>query len=183
MVSILESGGLNVPDYTSILPGASGFAGISVESNGYYLLKGNEWTFDDYRKRIRISLAGRVAEEIISGPERVSDGASSDLINATNCCMRMFALCGFSTEMHVPNQAEVNLSVVIDNEITPSQSVHIEKLTREFLAQEYRVVRDKLNTHRSVLDEIASRLMTDPIVDQDELSEICSRYNLKVNKQ
>ncbi|WP_108646458.1 hypothetical protein [Polynucleobacter rarus] len=183
LISVLESDGFNVPDYTSILPGASGFAGVSVQSTGYYLLKGNEWTFDDYRKQIRVALAGRVAEEIISGPEGVSDGAGSDLANATNCCLSMFASCGFSSEMHLPNQAEVNLSVTTDIMMTPSQSAHVEKLTRDFLAQEYRVVREKLNNHRNVLDEIASRLMSDPIVDQDELSQICLRYNLKVHKQ
>jgi ATP-dependent Zn protease len=66
--------------------------------------------------------------------------------------------------------------------MTPTQTEYVEKLTREFLTQEYRVVRDKLNTHRSVLNAIAARLMTDPILDQEELSEICLRFNLKIHK-
>lgn len=182
LILVLESDGLNVPDYTSILPGASGFAGITFDSVGYYLQKGNEWTFDDYRKQIRVALAGRVAEEILSGPEKVSDGASSDLQNATFCCINMFAYYGFSPTMDEPNNAELNLSVVTEM-MTSSQSEHVEKLTRDFLAKEYRVVRDKLNTHRSVLDEIASRLMSDPIVDQDELADICLMHSLKIHKQ
>jgi hypothetical protein len=182
LILVLESDGLNVPDYTSILPGASGFAGITFDSVGYYLQKGNEWTFDDYRKQIRVALAGRVAEEILSGPEKVSNGASSDLQNATFCCINMFAYYGFSPAMDEPNKAELNLSVVTEM-MTSSQSEHVEKLTRDFLAQEYRVVREKLNTHRNVLDEIASRLMSDPIVDQDELSQICLRYKLKVHQK
>ena len=182
LINILESEGANVPDYTSILPGASGFSGITVKSRGYMLQRSSEWTFDDYRKNIRVCLAGRVAEEVLAGPETVSTGASSDLEMATNFCSDMFRFYGFSPKMTEPAGAESNLAVISD-EMTTQHASHVMSLTREFLSQEYQVVRQKLFQNRKALDEIANLLMTDPIVDQDELVVICQKLQIKVKKQ
>ena len=182
LIAILEYEGLNIPEYTSILPGASGFSGITVESKDYWLKRGRDRTFDDYRKDIRVCLAGRVAEEVLVGPETVSNGASSDLENATNSCFEMFRSFGFSPKMAEPAGAESNLAVISD-EIVVQQTSHLMNLVREFLSQEYQVVREKLIQNRKVLDAIAHLLMTDPIVDQDELVAICQKFTIPASKK
>jgi hypothetical protein len=183
LINILESEGSNIPDYTSILPGASGFSGVTVMSRAYMMKKKlSDWTFDDYRKYIRVCLAGRVAEEVLSGPATVSNGASSDLDSATNFCFDMFRSYGFSPKMTEPTGAESNLAVISD-EMSTQQAAHVMNLTREFLSQEYQVVRQKLIQNREVLDEIANLLMTDPIVDQDELVDICQKFTIPTFKR
>jgi ATP-dependent Zn protease len=64
-----------------------------------------------------------------------------------------------------------NLAVIVD---TPSASemAHVEKLVRDFLAAEYRIVKEMLAKHRLFLDAIAKRLMGETFVDQAELNEI-----------
>jgi ATP-dependent Zn protease len=55
-------------------------------------------------------------------------------------------------------------------------------MVRDFLAQEYKIVRDKLIANKSLLDEVANHLMLDNVVDQDELAEICKNYGISIFK-
>lgn len=180
IVSVLETGGKDVPDYTSIVPGASGFGGIMVESYSFYYAKGDDQkTYRDYRQQIRIGLAGRVAEELLVGAENVSNGAMGDLESATKSAWNAFARWGFAPSMEKPGGSESNLAVVYGKP-TDSEYAHIERLSREFLATEYRVVRETLTANRALLDDVAERLMWDPVVDQDELAEICRKHGVDI---
>ena len=84
--------------------------------------------------------------------------------------------------MAEPAGAESNLAVISD-EIVVQQTSHLMNLVREFLSQEYQVVREKLIQNRKVLDAIAHLLMTDPIVDQDELVAICQKFTIPASKK
>ncbi|BGP37913.1 i-AAA protease yme1 [Rhodotorula kratochvilovae] len=50
----------------------------------------------EYRAKLDVAMGGRVAEEIIYGPENVTDGASSDISSATNIAGSMVRRFGFS---------------------------------------------------------------------------------------
>ncbi len=180
VIRVLETAGQDIPDYTSIVPGASGFAGVSVLSYGFSYAKGDEQTtYQDLRQSVRISLAGRAGEELAVGVENVSAGACSDLEKATSFSCDAFAYWGFSPSMDQPGRSESNLAVIIGKP-TSSEYAHIESLSREFLATEYQIVLEKLAANRALLDEVAERLMWDPIVDQKELAEICSKHGATV---
>lgn len=180
LVTILEYDGLNIPDYTSILPGTSGFSGITLESICYYSKGFDDSTYLNMRRSIRVALGGRIGEEILVGPENVSAGASSDLKGATKKTSNAFKFNGFAPEMGLPGNAESNLAIIIGPNPTASEISHVENLTREFLAQEYRLTRDKLMANKLVLDDIANQLMTDLIVSQEELIKICKKHKIKV---
>lgn len=178
VVSVLETGGKDVPDYTSIVPGASGFGGITVESYGFYYAKGDDQTtYQDFRQKVRIGLGGRAAEELSVGAENISNGASGDLESATKSAWSAFAHWGFTPSMEDPGRSESNLAVVF-GKATDSEFAHFEKLIRDFLATEYRVVREMLTANRALLDDVAERLMWDPVVDQDELTAICAKHDV-----
>jgi hypothetical protein len=81
--------------------------------------------------------------------------------------------------MDKPEFSGSNLAVVY-GKATDDEFGGVAALTREFLATEYQVVRDKLLANKSLLDEVAERLMWDPIVDQSELAEICKKHNVTV---
>ena len=182
LVTILEYDGMNIPDYTSILPGTSGFAGITLESGSYYSQDLDASTYLNMKRGIRVALGGRIGEEILVGPENVSAGASGDLKDATKQASNAFKLNGFAPDMELPGKAESNLAIMMGSNPTASEISHIEKLTRQFLAQEYRFTREKLITNRLVLDDIANLLMTDPIISQNELIKICKKHKIKVTK-
>ena len=174
---MLETDGLNIPDYTSILPGASGFEGVSVSSYEYQLnrSKDNQTTYQQFRTRIRILLAGRAGEEIAVGVSHISDGASSDLEQATRYASRFFAKCGFAPQMDQPGKSGVNLYVIIQP-VSDSEQAQLEVLVREFLQEEYNSILKILVDNIKLMDAVAKRLLSDPIVDQSELSLIYSDY-------
>ena len=181
VLAVLESGGMDIPDYTSIVPGAAGFGGITVESYGFYFSKNDDQiTYQDFRRDIRVSLGGRAAEELLVGAEGVSNGATGDLKNVAKQSARAFARWGFAPAMEKPGQSESNLSVILGDP-TPSEYAHIEKLAREFVADEYRYAVRKLTEHRELLNDVAERLLWDPVVDQDELTDICKKHGVVFN--
>jgi ATP-dependent Zn protease len=61
-----------------------------------------------------------------------------------------------------------------------SEDADVEALVREFLANEYRIVRERLAANRALLDDVAERLMWDPVVDQDELADICKKHGVEI---
>ena len=181
VLAVLESGGMDIPDYTSIVPGAAGFGGITVESYSFYFSKNDDQiTYQDFRRDIRVSLGGRAAEELLVGAEGVSNGATSDLKSVAKQSGRAFARWGFAPSMEKAGQSESNLSVII-GEPTPSEYAHIEMLAREFVAEEYRYAVRKLTEHRALLNDVAERLLWDPVVDQDELTDICKKHGVVLN--
>jgi ATP-dependent Zn protease len=182
LMAVLEYEGQNIPDYISVLPGASGFAGVTMQSLGFLAkMDASDKTYLNFKRDIRVSLGGRAGEEILVGPERITNGASSDLASATNSAKRAFQYWGFCSAMDTPGKSEANLCVISDPP-TSSELQHIEKMVRDFLAQEYKIVRDKLIANKSLLDEVANHLMRDNVVDQDELAEICKKYGISIFK-
>ncbi len=170
VVAVLDSGGKNVPDCTSIVPSAA-FNGIVVESYTFHHAHDDLNTYRNFRHNIRICLAARAAEEIAFGIENVSSASSDDLENASRSAFKAFACWGFVPRMEAGDRAARNLGVVFG---APSNSEmhHLEVLVREFLEQEYEVVKVMLENNRTLLDAVANRLLSEQMLDQGELSAI-----------
>jgi len=173
-VAVLDSGGKNIPEYSSIVPSAN-FKGLVVQSYQFHIELADRETYQSFRHSVRISLAGRVAEDLVFGPDLVSNGAWADLKAATSRAVRAFAHWGFSPSMGADDQAASNLAVVVDKPTT-AQTEYVEGLVRDFLAAEYRVVKSLLSDHRTFLDAIAERLMWDPVVDQEALGQLWKEH-------
>ena len=174
-VAILDSGGCNIPDYCSIVPGAD-FRGVVAESVAYHYARKDRFTYLDLRHQTRISLAGRAAEEVVFGAEQVSGGASGDLENCYRHVSNAFYNLGFAPDMGAPGASASNLAIVIGTP-SPSEFAHNEHLVRQFLATEYMQILNLLQTNRPLLDAITDRLMWDPIVDQEELKTLMAENN------
>ncbi|GAA6009087.1 hypothetical protein JCM10207_004088 [Rhodosporidiobolus poonsookiae] len=58
--------------------------------------RGKSHSFIEYRAKLDVAMGGRVAEEIIFGKDNISDGASSDIANATSVAANMVRRFGFS---------------------------------------------------------------------------------------
>jgi cell division protease FtsH len=176
VVAILDSSGQNIPEYSTIIAGSS-FNGVMVESYAYAL--DHHLTYKAFRHSIRISLAGRAAEHIFVGAENVSSGAAEDLEEASRYASKTFATFGFAPDMDTAENAASNLAVVFD-EPTPSEFQRVELLVRSFLTKEYGVVMNKLTAHRRLLDAIAKRLISSPVVDQRELELLYAEHRQKL---
>ena len=173
-MAILDSAGRNVPDYCSIVPGVD-FKGVVTESIGYHQSLGERKTYADFRHYIRICLAGRAAEELDLGAERVSSGASGDLEDVWKRSHRAFSRWGFAPQMEQANMSGSNLAVIV-GDATPTEFAHVEGLIRQFLVIEYAVVLKCLADNQGLLNAITERLLSDAILDQAELTGICQSH-------
>uniref|UniRef100_A0A0A9WE42 ATP-dependent zinc metalloprotease FTSH 11, chloroplastic/mitochondrial n=1 Tax=Lygus hesperus TaxID=30085 RepID=A0A0A9WE42_LYGHE len=89
-------------------------------------------TNQQMQARIDVALAGRAAEEIIYGSDKITTGCSNDLEHATELIMHMIVDCGFS-----------NLGIVNEEYTTMSDSkkYKVEKEAIAILHSSYQRVR------------------------------------------
>lgn len=175
-MALIGSGGRNVPEYASIVP-AKEFRGIVMESIVYRDSR-EEVTYADVQLRVRVSLAGRAAEEIVFGAGNVGSGAESDLERATRVCLHYFGYSGFAPGMDRPGVSGSNLAVVF-NEMNAQEFERTYEKARLFLMEEYAEVLRILERHRVFMDAIAERLMWDPLVDGEEMIELAAAHGIR----
>lgn len=173
-MAVIDSNGKNTPEYSTIVARKDN-KGMVVESIAYSFARGDLFTYADFLHKIRISLAGRAAEEITFGFDGISDGSRADLENCAKLSSKGFAYWGFAPNMNDVEASASNLAVIVGDP-SPSEMLHIEALQRNFLAGEYKAAVKILNEHRTLLDTIADRLMRDSVLDQGEIAEIYAAH-------
>jgi hypothetical protein len=170
-VSILDSEGRDVPEFVSIYPSASYF-GVVVPSVNFSFTCQDTYTYTDFCHSIRVSLGGRAAEELQFGSAGISSGCRSDLERCARLASDAFAFWGFAPGMDLEENSCRNLATIFGSP-NESECTHVEHLVREFLAEQYRLVRSLLQANRVLLDEIHGRLMASAVLDQGDMEEIC----------
>jgi len=175
-IAVIESKGRNVPDYCSIVP-AGDFAGIVMQSLSY-IDSLEEFTFENLLLRTRIALAGRAAEEIYFGPSGISSGANSDLSNATRLSFHMFAHSGFHPLMEKGEGTSANLAVIGLGDVNELEYNRIQSEVRQFLSMQYEHVVAILKGNSDFVEAVAQRLLWDPVIDQEEMTQISHQFGL-----
>ena len=173
-IAILDSGGANIPEFCTIIPSIES-RGVVVSSLSHQHDTGKRLTYATFRHNVRCALGGRAAEELIYGPEQIGNGAQSDLHTATRQSYQAFSEWGFAPGMSTSEAARSNLAVLLES-ATAEDSNYTTALVRRFLADEYASVLTMLRANRTFLEAIAERLMVDPVVDQQELCQICDAH-------
>lgn len=171
LVSILDSHARNIPDYASILPG-SHFKGVVTDSYAYSFALTGRYTYEDSRHKIRVQLAGRVAEAVALGPTHVGTfAARTDLINATTWAKELVGLYGFSAEQENPDKIRDNLAV-LESDASASEAAHIEAQTRLFLKRQYEAVETMILENKVFLDAITHALLEKRVLNQSDMSAV-----------
>jgi cell division protease FtsH len=174
VVAAIDSGGKNIPEYTSIIPSVS-FQGIVIESYSFHFDHDEMNTYRDFCHDIRICLAGRAAEEVAFGVQGVSSGCKSDLDSASRSASKAFAYWGFAPQMDITGRSGSNLAAVFGS-ASDSEMQHVETLSRDFLEMEYEAVKNLLESNRDLLDKVTNRLLVNPILDQIELEFVVNEH-------
>lgn len=180
VISVIASQGKSVPEYASIVP-ATDFRGVVFDSV-FYADAHPEMTYEQLQYEVRVSLAGRAAEELIYGPCGVGTGAVEDLRAATNMVTWVFSHAGFAPQMELAGMSFCNLAVSEDHEFQAAEESRMKQMVREFLASEYKAVLQILREHPAFLAAVADRLMWDPIVDQEEMTIIARAHSIDVSQ-
>ncbi|MBN9480139.1 MAG: ATP-dependent zinc metalloprotease FtsH [Bordetella sp.] len=123
--------------------------------------------FQQMIDRIAIMAGGRVAEELIFGPESITSGASSDIEQATKLARAMVTRWGFSEKLGTVAYGENQEEVFLGHSVSRSQNVSEE--TARIIDEEVR---------RIVTEgwEEARRILTDKAGDHEKLSQALLEY-------
>jgi len=136
-----------------------------------------------YRKewmegQLSMLFGGRVAEEMIFGPDDVTTGAGNDIERATSMARRMVTSFGMSEVIGLVAVAENEDEVFLGREI--SQRRHVSEHTQRIVDQEVKRILDEaherahevLTEHRDLLEAIAQALLERETLDRDEIEAL-----------
>merc|ERR1711871_825401 len=95
--------GLLTPGYdmvtkVTILPRTNGAGGFTLFTPPEERLESGMYSKRYLKSQLAVALGGRVAEELVFGPEEITTGASGDLQQVRNIARRMVAQWGFAKE-------------------------------------------------------------------------------------
>ena len=168
---------------------------VSIIPRGYAL--GVTWTKPKDEKvhtskakllaQITVSLGGRAAEEIIYGKDRVSTGASQDLINVTNIARKMVTAWGMSDRLgnmaYGKNQENVFMGRDFGHQRDYSEQVafEIDKEMKRIVDEKYEEAKNLLSSHRDMLEAIAKELLDKETIDAEEFQDIMNRVEHQRN--
>ena len=137
--------------------------------------------------QITVSLGGRAAEEIVYGKDRVSTGASQDLINVTNIARKMVTAWGMSDKLgnmaYGKNQENVFMGRDFGHQRDYSEQVafEIDEEMKRIVDEKYEEAKNLLNSHRDMLEAIAKELLDKETIDAEEFQNIMDRVEHERN--
>ncbi len=171
--------GLNVPDHdpvykVSIIPRgrALGITMFLPESDRYSTSKRR------LESRIATLFGGRVAEEIIFGPEYVTTGASNDIERATEIARSMVTKWGLSDKLGPQTYAEDEGEVFLGRSVT--QHKQVSDVTAHVIDEEIRILIDSnfqrakgiLERDIEKLHKMAEALIKYETIDDSQIADI-----------
>jgi cell division protease FtsH len=171
--------GLSVPSHdpvykVSIIPRgrALGVTMFLPEEDRYSLSK------ERLESQISSLFGGRIAEEIVFGPDRVTTGASNDIQRATEIARNMVTKWGLSDRLGPLTYSEEQAEVFLGHSVTQHKTVSDE--TAHIIDEEIRKIIDRnyqrsnriLSENRSKLDAMAEALIRYETIDSDQIQDI-----------
>ena len=162
------------PVYTvSIIPTGIGAAGYTMplpERDEMFMTKGR------MLQDIKVSLGGRIAEEIIF--DDITTGASSDIKKATQVARRMVTRYGMSDNIGVINYDDDGDEVFIGRDLAHAKSHseyitgEIDKEVKSIIDECYKDAKKIILEHRDVLDACAELLLEKEKITREEFEAL-----------
>ena len=134
---------------------------------------------------ITVSLGGRAAEEIVYGADKVSTGASQDLVNVTNIARKMVTAWGMSDKLgnmtYGKNQENVFMGRDFGHQRDYSEQIayEIDKEIKNIVDERYEEAKKLLTENRDMLEVISRELLDKETIDEKEFEEIMEKVRSK----
>ncbi|MFO1408709.1 MAG: ATP-dependent zinc metalloprotease FtsH [Steroidobacteraceae bacterium] len=128
--------------------------------------------------RIATLFGGRVAEEIIFGPEYVTTGASNDIERATDIARNMVTKWGLSDKLGPQTYAEDEGEVFLGRSVTQHKQVSdvtahvIDEEIRNLIDGNYQRAKDILTRELEKLHKMADALIKYETIDETQIADI-----------
>ncbi len=160
----------------SIIPRgrALGVTMFLPESDRYSLSK------EHLNSQICSLFGGRIAEELVFGPEKVTTGASNDIQRTTELARSMVTKWGLSDKLgpltYSDEQEEVFLghSVAQHKHVSDETAHDIDQEIRSIIDRSYARAEEILKTNIDKLHTMAEALMKYETIDSDQIDDIMS---------
>lgn len=138
--------------------GAGGYTLTIPEDRNYHRI-------DYLKNKIKVSLAGRAAEEIIFGKDKISTGAHGDISQTTDIALKMVTEYGMGETLGLIKLSSVgSLYSSYGNPVIEECKNLVDKLYAETL--------DILKENRDALDKIALELLEKETLYEDQLNKL-----------
>lgn len=121
---------------------------------------------------------GRIAEEIIGGPDAVTTGASNDIERATDIAKNMVTKWGLSDELGPLTYSEDEGEVFLGRQVTQHKSMSdttadkIDQAVRELIDRNYKRAEQILHDNIEKLHLMADALIKYETIDSKQIAEI-----------
>jgi cell division protease FtsH len=171
--------GLSVPDHdpvykVSIIPRGRAL-GITM-----FLPEEDRYSLSKRRLNSQISslFGGRIAEEIVFGPESVTTGAANDIERATDIARSMVTKWGLSERLGPLTYSEEDGEVFLGRSVTQHKQVSdvtihaIDEEVRKIIDENYRRSESILRENMDKLHAMAAALIKYETIDESQLRDI-----------
>ena len=139
--------------------------------------------------RITMTLGGRVAEEIVYGPDSVTTGASNDLEKVSELARKMVTMYGMSDKMGNLTYGKSQEHVFMGRDFGHSRdfseeiAADIDKEVKKIIDERYAIAKDLLNQNRDMLDYISKALLDKETLDEKDFDELMRTVEERRNSQ
>ena len=130
----------------------------------------------EMRETIAMTMAGRIAEEIVTGD--VSTGAASDIQQATNTARAMVTQWGMSDKLGMVLYGDTDDYVFLGKEISQNKTYseqtaqQIDTEVRRLIDEGYKLAKSLIGENRDKLDLIANALLEYETLDGKQVEDI-----------
>ena len=135
--------------------------------------------------RITMLLGGRVAEEIIYGPDSITTGAQNDLEKVTATARNMVTTYGMSFKMGNMAYGKSEEHVFMGRDFGHSRdyseeiAADIDREVKKIVDERYNLAKELLLGNRDMLEVISKELLERETLDEEEFVEIMKRVEEK----
>ncbi|HWA56072.1 MAG TPA: ATP-dependent zinc metalloprotease FtsH [Gemmatimonadales bacterium] len=134
--------------------------------------------------RLAIAFGGRVAEELIFGPSKVTTGAGSDIEQATAIARRMVTQFGMSDKIGMMAVGDREQEIFLGREFGQRREVSertaeiVDDEVKRFLDEAHEKARKLLSDNRELLERIASALLERETIDREDIDLLAQGKSL-----
>jgi len=137
--------------------------------------------------RLAVAYGGRIAEEIVFGPDQISTGAANDLRQATELAHRMVTEFGMSEKIGPVTVGEPGEVMLWGREVLPRRAVspHMADLVddevRRMVGDAHERARGVISANRPALDALAAALLERETLDRAEVEAIVAAAGVEAS--
>jgi cell division protease FtsH len=171
--------GLNVPDHDPVYKVTIIPRGRAL---GVTMFLPEEDRYSHSKQRLQSQIAslfgGRIAEELIFGPEAVTTGAANDIERATEIARSMVTKWGLSERLGPLTYSEEDGEIFLGRSVTQHKQMSdvtahaIDEEIRAFIDTAYQRAEDILREHMDKLHMMANALIRFETIDERQIKEI-----------